>query len=101
MGVAETCFLPVRPATEHRRRPDPDHADRRVSRSAPWRPDDAVRRMSERSLTSNRAQAPPAPNLLEPAGRRTSMRAAVAYEVGQPLVVEDLEPLPVGPRDVL
>ena len=28
------------------------------------------------------------------------MRAAVAYEVGQPLVVEDVEPSPVGPRDV-
>jgi S-(hydroxymethyl)glutathione dehydrogenase/alcohol dehydrogenase len=29
------------------------------------------------------------------------MRAAVAYEVGQPLVVEDVTPLPVGPRDVV
>jgi S-(hydroxymethyl)glutathione dehydrogenase/alcohol dehydrogenase len=29
------------------------------------------------------------------------VRAAVAYEVGQPLVVEEVEPLPVGPRDVL
>ena len=28
------------------------------------------------------------------------MRAAVAYEVGQPLVVEDVTPLPPGPRDV-
>ena len=28
------------------------------------------------------------------------MRAAIAYEVGQPLVVEDVEPSPVGPRDV-
>jgi S-(hydroxymethyl)glutathione dehydrogenase / alcohol dehydrogenase len=25
----------------------------------------------------------------------------VAYEAGRPLVVEDVEPLPVGPRDVL
>ena len=29
------------------------------------------------------------------------MRVAVAYEAGQPLVVEDLEPAPLGPRDVL
>jgi S-(hydroxymethyl)glutathione dehydrogenase/alcohol dehydrogenase len=29
------------------------------------------------------------------------MRAAVAYEVGRPLVVEDVEQSPVGPRDVL
>ena len=29
------------------------------------------------------------------------MRVAVAYEAGQPLVVEDLEPQPLGPRDVL
>ncbi len=29
------------------------------------------------------------------------MRAAVAYEPGEPLVVEEVEPLPVGPRDVL
>ena len=29
------------------------------------------------------------------------MRAAVAYEVGGPLVVEEVEPSPVGPRDVL
>jgi len=29
------------------------------------------------------------------------MRVAVAYEPGQPLVVEDLEPRPIGPRDVL
>src|ERR687897_989617 len=29
------------------------------------------------------------------------VRAAVAYEAGRPLVVEDVEPLPVGPRDVL
>jgi S-(hydroxymethyl)glutathione dehydrogenase/alcohol dehydrogenase len=28
------------------------------------------------------------------------MRAAVAYEPGQPLVVEEVEPLPLGPRDV-
>jgi S-(hydroxymethyl)glutathione dehydrogenase/alcohol dehydrogenase len=28
------------------------------------------------------------------------MRAAVAYEVGKPLVVEDVVPLPLGPRDV-
>ena len=29
------------------------------------------------------------------------MKAAVAYEPGAPLVVEDVEPLPLGPRDVL
>jgi S-(hydroxymethyl)glutathione dehydrogenase/alcohol dehydrogenase len=29
------------------------------------------------------------------------VRAAVAYEVGRPLVVEEVTPLPVGPRDVL
>lgn len=29
------------------------------------------------------------------------MRVAVAYEPGRPLVVEDLEPRPMGPRDVL
>src|SRR5215217_8137853 len=29
------------------------------------------------------------------------MRAAVAYDVGAPLVVEDVTPLPVGQRDVL
>jgi S-(hydroxymethyl)glutathione dehydrogenase / alcohol dehydrogenase len=29
------------------------------------------------------------------------MRAAVAYAAGEPLVVEEVEPLPVGPRDVL
>jgi len=29
------------------------------------------------------------------------VRAAVAYEAGAPLVVEDVEPLPVGPRDVV
>jgi S-(hydroxymethyl)glutathione dehydrogenase/alcohol dehydrogenase len=29
------------------------------------------------------------------------MRVAVAYEPGQPLVVEDLEPSAIGPRDVL
>jgi len=29
------------------------------------------------------------------------MRVAVAYDAGQPLVVEDLEPQPMGPRDVL
>ncbi|HEV7763228.1 MAG TPA: Zn-dependent alcohol dehydrogenase [Acidimicrobiales bacterium] len=29
------------------------------------------------------------------------MRAAVAYEAGRPLVVEEVTPLPVGPRDVL
>jgi S-(hydroxymethyl)glutathione dehydrogenase / alcohol dehydrogenase len=29
------------------------------------------------------------------------MRAAVAYEVGEPLVVEDVTPLPVGRRDVV
>ncbi len=29
------------------------------------------------------------------------MRAAVAYEVGKPLVVEEVAALPVGPRDVL
>ena len=29
------------------------------------------------------------------------MRAAVAYEVGQPLVVEEVTPLPPGPRDVV
>ncbi len=29
------------------------------------------------------------------------MRVAVAYDPGQPLVVEDLEPQPMGPRDVL
>jgi S-(hydroxymethyl)glutathione dehydrogenase/alcohol dehydrogenase len=29
------------------------------------------------------------------------MRAAVAYEQGRPLVIEDVEPLPVGPRDVV
>jgi S-(hydroxymethyl)glutathione dehydrogenase / alcohol dehydrogenase len=29
------------------------------------------------------------------------MRVAVAYEAGKPLVVEDLEPEPIGPRDVL
>jgi S-(hydroxymethyl)glutathione dehydrogenase/alcohol dehydrogenase len=28
------------------------------------------------------------------------VRAAVAYEVGQPLVVEEVTPLPLGPRDV-
>jgi S-(hydroxymethyl)glutathione dehydrogenase / alcohol dehydrogenase len=28
------------------------------------------------------------------------MRAAVAYEAGRPLVVEDVVPLPLGPRDV-
>jgi len=29
------------------------------------------------------------------------VKAAVAYEPGAPLVVEDVEPLPLGPRDVL
>ena len=29
------------------------------------------------------------------------MRVAVAYEAGKPLVVEDLEPSPIGPRDAL
>jgi S-(hydroxymethyl)glutathione dehydrogenase / alcohol dehydrogenase len=29
------------------------------------------------------------------------VRVAVAYEVGQPLVLEDVEPLPPGPRDVV
>lgn len=29
------------------------------------------------------------------------MKVAVAYEVGQPLVLEDLAPLPPGPRDVV
>lgn len=29
------------------------------------------------------------------------MKVAVAYEVGQPLVLEDLTPLPPGPRDVV
>ena len=29
------------------------------------------------------------------------MKVAVAYEPGQPLVIENLEPAPVGPRDVL
>jgi S-(hydroxymethyl)glutathione dehydrogenase/alcohol dehydrogenase len=29
------------------------------------------------------------------------MRAAVAYEVSKPLVVEDVTPMPMGPRDVL
>jgi S-(hydroxymethyl)glutathione dehydrogenase/alcohol dehydrogenase len=28
------------------------------------------------------------------------VRAAVAYEAGEPLVVEDVTPLPIGPRDV-
>lgn len=28
------------------------------------------------------------------------MKAAVAYEPGKPLIVEDVRPLPVGPRDV-
>ena len=36
-----------------------------------------------------------------PADGRAPMRVAVAYEAGQPLVVEDLEPQPLGPRDVL